>query len=527
MLRDNFFIVHGPPGTGKTTYLVKQAQRAVEKYGDHKVLIASLTKAAAYEIGARDLPIQEEHIGTLHKMCYHELKQPHLAEARIKDWNSTYPHYRIKPSVDLDEPENAAHGATYRGTELFTRYTLSRARCETPVWGKEMQGFIKKWKDWKHSNQLFDFTDLLEMCLKDVKFAPGMPDVMIGDEAQDWSKLEMKLFRDHWGEYTEKIILAGDGDQALYTWRGADPAIFYDPNLPEAQQRELNQSYRVPKKPYDLSQEWIQRIEDRRAVHYIPKDSEGDVLRLTATSKNPEALLSFLEQEISHDRSVMILASCSFLLNSTLGMLKKRCIPYSNPYRKKRGDWNPLNRGTRKRVTTLDRFLSFINQPDWSPRDISNWVHVLKADLFKRGFKTHLEDLIDDEVTKGYVEVALQCEKDIDAVQKRDVTWFREHLLPTWKKRFKFCMDVADRRGVNVLQKSPQIIIGTIHSVKGGEASTVILYPDLSMEGMRQWIKPGEGRDSITRMFYVGATRTKDKLVLCRPAGPAYAKGLF
>ena len=36
------FRVFGPPGTGKTTWLVKQVRRAAEKYGGEKVLCLSL-----------------------------------------------------------------------------------------------------------------------------------------------------------------------------------------------------------------------------------------------------------------------------------------------------------------------------------------------------------------------------------------------------------------------------------------------------------------------------------------------------
>ena len=37
------------------------------------------------------------------------------------------------------------------------------------------------------------------------------------------------------------------------------------------------------------------------------------------------------------------------------------------------------------------------------------------------------------------------------------------------------------------LLDTPEIIIGTGHSVKGGEADVVYIFPDLSASGMRQW----------------------------------------
>ena len=66
--------VVGPPGCGKTTWLTNQVGNAVE--AGKTVLISSLTKAAAAEIGGRGMPIHWDSLGTLHSHCYHVLGQP-------------------------------------------------------------------------------------------------------------------------------------------------------------------------------------------------------------------------------------------------------------------------------------------------------------------------------------------------------------------------------------------------------------------------------------------------------------------
>ena len=68
----------GPPGCGKSTWLGDQVQQAVES--GMSVLISSLTKAAATEIGGRNLPISFDALGTLHSHCYHALGKPEIAE---------------------------------------------------------------------------------------------------------------------------------------------------------------------------------------------------------------------------------------------------------------------------------------------------------------------------------------------------------------------------------------------------------------------------------------------------------------
>ncbi|HUX78338.1 MAG TPA: ATP-binding domain-containing protein, partial [Alphaproteobacteria bacterium] len=67
--------------------------------------------------------------------------------------------------------------------------------------------------------------------------------------------------------------------------------------------------------------------------------------------------------------------------------------------------------------------------------------------------------------------------------------------------------------------KPPPITIGTIHSVKGGEADVVYLYPDISVAAATErMIGAGqESEDSLLRLFYVGMTRAYEELVLMSP----------
>ena len=71
------FRVFGPPGTGKTTYLTKQIQRAFNEVGMNKVLVASFSKSAVQELISRNLSVKErklirkqKNFGTLHSIAY-------------------------------------------------------------------------------------------------------------------------------------------------------------------------------------------------------------------------------------------------------------------------------------------------------------------------------------------------------------------------------------------------------------------------------------------------------------------------
>ena len=64
------------------------------------------------------------------------------------------------------------------------------------------------------------------------------------------------------------------------------------------------------------------------------------------------------------------------------------------------------------------------------------------------------------------------------------------------------------------LNKKPRIFLSTIHGVKGGEAENVVLLTDLSNNTQKSMDRYP---DDENRLFYVGATRTKDHLHIIRP----------
>jgi DNA helicase II / ATP-dependent DNA helicase PcrA len=82
--------------------------------------------------------------------------------------------------------------------------------------------------------------------------------------------------------------------------------------------------------------------------------------------------------------------------------------------------------------------------------------------------------------------------------------------------RVQFPVAVALARGSSALEESPRVIVGTIHSVKGGEADAVFLFPDLSPAGDAAYQRHGPQRDSVIRLFYVGMTRARHALYICQ-----------
>ena len=74
----------------------------------------------------------------------------------------------------------------------------------------------------------------------------------------------------------------------------------------------------------------------------------------------------------------------------------------------------------------------------------------------------------------------------------------------------------SSRRGPQALLETPKVVVGTVHSVKGGQADVVYLFPDLSQAGDAQYARGGVASDSVIRQFYVGVTRAREKLYICQ-----------
>lgn len=523
--------VVGPPGTGKTTYLAAQAKDAVLKYGGKNVLICSLTRAAAFEIGGRDTEVAPENVGTLHAHAYRALGKPVIAESKVKDWNAAYPEYEITSGRKggVDDPMDEESGQGDGDALLAEINNLRAALVPEEKWRLIHKDFWMKWSGWKDENGYMDFTDLIEKCLTDTSGPPGDPMVMIGDEAQDWSAMEAKLFRDHWGSHANEVIMAGDGDQTLYSWRGADPNIFLDHPVPADQHRVLEQSWRVPGAVHEVAQRWIRQIHHREDVKYRPTPNPGEFGMFDGSFKNLDALIDDIKAKITDGESCMVLASCGFLLKPIISVLRAEGIPFHNPYRKQQPVWNPLQR-RKDAVIAADRLLAYLAPTvhsgrdavmQWTEDEFETWVPLLRTgDVLRRGVKNQMggkgEFKFMPNMTLGsYQHYFEDFESHHELTMSCDLDWFEGALLPSKVKPMEYPLNIARAFGHESLSERPRVVVGTIHSVKGGEADNVYVFPDLSPAAMREWGDAGEGHDAIIRMFYVAMTRSKNRLYLC------------
>ena len=529
------FQVYGPAGTGKTTYLAKQVQRSANKFGSGSVMVASFTKTASQEIASRDLHVKRDNVGTLHALCYRALGSPPIASTMIDDWNKRNVSYQLSGgNRSLDETIEGTGGTEADG--IYQQMEVLRAKqVPEKMFPARVRAFARRWRAWKEEHGAFDFTDMIETALTDTDTAPNRPLIGFFDEAQDFTPLELALIR-KWGESMSQIVLAGDDDQSIYAFKGADPSVLIDGGVPEENKRVLSRSFRLPKAVYDLAERWIQRVERRQPKNYAPRDEAGEVRRLyRANFRLPEEIIKDMDQYVEQGKTVMVLASCSYMIDPLKKELRARGYPFHNPYRLTRGDWNPLrikrDLDDEQQVSTIDRMFRYLKARDeysltgqgsmWTMEDLKLWVELVRAKgVLERGAKAQIQmtnpdniDIISVKDLQDYFTA-----EGLDGALTVDPNWLYTHSTSSKKKVLEYPVRVLDNQGVKAFKEKPSITIGTIHSVKGGEADVVYLIPDLSSAGMMEWLGRREKRDSIIRQFYVGITRTRESLVLCGQA---------
>lgn len=514
---------YGPPGTGKTHRTVKDVANAAAEHGPENVIVQSFTRAAAVEIASRGPEIPKRNVGTVHSHCFNALERPTLAETKISDFNAYSPSFSLTDASKstVDDPGEVNSGRTL-GDDLFARYNLLRAKMiDRTYWGPKIEAFARTWEAWKEEEALYDFTDLIEACLERYPVAPNRPKVAFIDEAQDLSTLQFTLIK-QWAQGMEFVILIGDDDQTIYTFSGADASNLIGHDAPDNHKFFLRQSYRVPVDILYYSQNWIHKIKDRQEKDYHPTKERGYIKRLSGDCfwRYPEGIIPHIQACLSQDETVMVLGSCAFMLDPLIKALRAEGIPFANRYRLTSGSWNPLSSSEGGMPNRMSMFIKGIDRQAWTGYQLWKWVEIINTkDLLKRGAKKQIKDLGENYPGTLFTlaEVLPYFQGNPFATKNPSVEWLISNALSAKKSAMHFPARIIAKKGLDALGEEPKLTVGTIHSVKGGEADHVILFPDLSRIAAQQWAGKGELRDAIVRTFYVGMTRARKGLILAAP----------
>jgi DNA helicase-2/ATP-dependent DNA helicase PcrA len=484
-------IVLGPPGTGKTHTLLEQVEKYLKNTDPDKIGYFAFTKKAANEAKARamdkfnytedDLP----YFRTLHSLAFRKLginKDQVMQKRHYEDLGRKLNLFLDYNEYDEEETGifttksdylRLIHLAKLRNITLEQQIKLGEHNTEVDY--DTLVHLEQKIKDYKKLHNLIDYNDMILDFNKSDK-TPKF-DVVFIDEAQDLSLMQWDMAKTIWNK-TEDTFIAGDDDQAIFRWAGADVDSFITQT---GKLLNLTQSRRIPRAIHDFALGIIKRVSKRRYKEWGPRDYQGS--------------LNFHDDIKDLNMSSgewLILTRTRHMLEEVEEEMKERGWYFENRFKKlpekdaaeAAAEWEAGRKGQPLNYKQIERIYSFMS---------SNHAEKIKL--------------------KGMTKEGLQ---DISALKKdyglkTDTVWYKA--FDDLGFRRKNYIRSMRRNGEN-LKNKPRIQLSTIHSVKGGERNNVVLLTDLTHNTNKSFIK---NPDDETRLFYVGATRTKENLHIIRP----------
>jgi DNA helicase-2/ATP-dependent DNA helicase PcrA len=327
---------------------------------------------------------------------------------------------------------------------------------------------------------LLDFTDMLSYFL-DSEFTPDI-DVLFVDEAQDLTRLQWKVI-DKLSKSVKTIYIAGDDDQAIYKWAGADVSTFL--NL-DGEIRILPFSYRLKKRVFDLANQVTKRIMQRYDKDWSSTEEQGSV--------------NYIESYEYADMSEgnwLILARNNYQLYPIEKYLKQKGYVFERKF----GGFK-----ANKHVIAIRAWLDLCEGKEIPYDSIMKLYSCMRTgESIRRGFKNG--NTLDQQKTYSYID--LKANHGLLAEGK----W--EDVLGLIPEDDKYYYQALERTG-DLYYNEPRIRLSTIHGSKGAEAENVMLLTDVSYATWKNIINES---DDEHRVFYVGITRTKNNLYIVNPQG--------
>lgn len=319
-------VIIGPPGTGKTTELLKIVQRAVsDGIKPGRIGFLSFSKKAAREglsrITAGDTAQVRywPYFQTLHSLAF---KQLGLTRNRVMTGRQLHDFAGFM-GLDLtfsqhfdDEMQYQAATEDDKALFVINLARIQRRNLRDAARDAELDWHLVKTLDYglrrfKAERGLVDFTDMLERFCSEGNFQIPEFDLLCMDEAQDMSRLQWDM-ADKLIARSKQTFIAGDDDQAIFGWAGADTEEFRA-RAESGHASVLGQSYRVPVEVQRVAKRVLDRLSNRVRKEWKPRVAQGCV-----------SLLGIFTEAPLDRGKWLILARNAYLLRPIYGYLEEQ-----------------------------------------------------------------------------------------------------------------------------------------------------------------------------------------------------------
>jgi len=563
----------GGPGSGKTTALLDRVEELLAENDDvtfRDVLVVSYTRAAANEVRDRLAERLDEspralrgNVCTMHAKAYELLDLSRGDVVGETEKQEFCEEYGIEYEDEYEGSRRRSARSTTLGNKIIaTSQWLQRTRRDvadwydvpfkwdeetvrlppdvdenaqtgnkyTPTWPSDddrvsVPETIRAWRQYKGEHGVVGFADMLER-VKQRSLLPSV-DYLVIDEFQDITTLQYDVYEE-WRPHMDRVLIAGDDDQVVYAWQGADPDLLLDEDVTD--DNVLPNSYRLPSRILNVVNREVSHIDKRQEKDLNPRKEGGRVEGVT----NPSMidLVRNVRRTIEEDEegSAMILFRARYQLFQFIDEFIDEGIPFTAL--------------TDQRMWT-DRLTQYVRAIEALDEDepvgglqARRLADMLADSAFGTGERDELFDELDEREEAADVEGLEELSVEPETIREyapfvpdpraagdmlRKVTNFQERSVEAY-----FAGEYAG-------MDPNRVRVGTIHSAKGREADHVFVATDLTEKVVEQMAAtvdqqdrevPGVDEftkrtspvptltDNERRVFYVGMSRARERLVL-------------
>lgn len=569
-------LVLAGPGSGKTTVIIQRIRRLTEKMGvsPHRILVITFTKAAAEQMKTRYAALRGKTgvmFGTFHSVFFRILRQScgYSLEQVLSEEERRHTLQKLVTEAHISVQDQEEYIQQFFSQYSLMKNQLLDVRDFMPE-GLPKEEFValsKKFDGWKRRNEKIDFDDMLTECYeilsqdeKTRKAWQDRFDYILVDEFQDVNRAQYACLQ-MLAAPKNNLFVVGDDDQSIYGFRGASPSFMLDfpKDFPGTEKVFLDVNYRCSGRIIRLASQVIgtnvsryeKEIKGNRDLGerinvFVTKDS-GEEAELTA-----QKIARLLEEGMPIEEIAVI-----YRTNIQGGAFARALFRRGIPYHLRDGGFHLYDHWIARDLAAYlflaenrdsdASLLRIVNKPkryiskdllaeaEGMPYGLLRSLHVCPS--LQKWQAEHLEGLEGDLRQ-------IQKRKPYDALRYvRKVVGYDEYLsdyAAYRKASLSNMIEIADEitetakgteNGTEFVRKMEElsrqmkeqskqkgnthgVTLTTFHGAKGLEFGAVFL-PSLA-EGIIPYEKGRKGNalEEERRLFYVGLTRTKDRLFL-------------